>query len=311
MDPPENFDLAGDSTYALMCECTRRGYEVTWCLPGDLYALDGKAFAHATPSKVTWDAPHFEHGAPQARALDDFDVVWMRKDPPFDMDYIFTTYLLDMAGDHVLVVNDPRSLKLFNEKLWAMAFADLHPRTLLSANKDRVREFVDGLDGKAVLKPWDGNGGRGVVITDKDDRNLGSLIEILTQEGQVAVIAQEYLPGIAKGDKRVLLFDGEPVGAIMRVPGEDDHRGNMHVGASVQGVGLEERDREICARLAPHLKKWGMIFVGIDIIDGHLTEINVTSPTGIQEVNQLDGVQLEVDLVDLVEGKLSTLRSNA
>lgn len=309
MDPPHKLDLAGDSTYAVMAEHTLRGHEVAWCLPPDLYARDGKAYARATPSKVTWDAPFWEHGEPVDRPLADFDVVWMRKDPPFDMSYIFATYLLDMAGEDVLVVNEPRGLKLFNEKLWAMTFPELHPPTLLSSDKRRIKAFVEGLPGKAVLKPWDGNGGRGVVITEKGDRNLGSLIEILTEEGKTAVIAQGYLEGIAKGDKRILLFDGEPVGAILRVPGTDDHRGNMHVGASVQATELDARDREICDALAPHLKKWGMIFVGIDVIDGHLTEINVTSPTGIHEVNRLNGVKLEAQLVSLVEAKLSARRN--
>lgn len=309
MDHPDSLDLSGDSTFAVMCECTARGYEVAWCLPGDLYAINGQTFARSTTSVVTREAPYWNHAEPGDRALDTFDVVWMRKDPPFDMDYIFATYLLDMAGEDVLVVNEPRGLKLFNEKVWAMQFPDLHPRTLLSANAKRVRAFVDELDGKAVLKPWDGNGGRGIVITDKHDRNLGSLIDILTDDGATAVIAQAYLPGIAKGDKRVLIFDGEPVGAIIRIPGENDHRGNMHVGASVEPATLDDRDREICDALAPHLKKWGMIFVGIDIIDGHLTEINVTSPTGIIEVNQLDGVKLEARLVEIVEKKLAARRT--
>lgn len=308
MDPPHKLDLAGDSTYAVMAEHTLRGHEVAWCLPGDLFALDGKAWARATPTEVTWDAPFWAHRSPVDRPLSEFDVVWMRKDPPFDMDYIFATYLLDKAGADVLVVNEPQGLKLFNEKLWAMDFARFHPKTLLSQDKARLRDFVDSIEGKVVLKPWDGNGGRGVVITEKSDRNLASLIEILTLDGRRAVIAQAYLPGIAKGDKRILLFDGEPVGAVLRVPGERDHRGNMHVGARVEATGLDARDREICDALSPHLKKWGMIFVGIDIIDGHLTEINVTSPTGIHEVNRLDGVQLEAQLVDLVEAKLAERR---
>jgi glutathione synthase len=227
----------------------------------------------------------------------------MRKDPPFHMGYVFTTYLLDMAN--TLVVNGAAGLKLFNEKLWAMAeFHRFQPDTLLSNDLGRLREFVEGREGKTVLKPWDGNGGRGVLITHASDRNLSSMIEVLSNQGCDYVIAQAFVEAVEYGDKRILLFAGKPVGAINRVPQSGDFRANMHAGASVEACELSSQDVEICHSLGPLLNKWDQLFVGIDIIGGYLTEINVTSPTGLREINSLYGKKIEVDLVDCVENLL-------
>ena len=303
MDPLERIVVAGDSTYATMRECCDRGWPVSMCTPADLYAEGGRGKAAVTELRVTATAPYFEPREASDQPLSSFDVIWMRKDPPFDMGYILATYLLDMAGDAV-VINDPRGLKLFSEKLWVMErWPHLHPDTLLSCDAGRLRAFIEGRE-RAVLKPWDGNGGRGVVVTGAGDRNLGALIELVTEMGSAYALAQQFLPGVSKGDKRILLFDGEPVGAMLRVPGASDHRGNMHVGASVQGCDLDERDVEICRELRSELKMHGMVFVGIDVIDGYLTEINVTSPTGIREINDLFGLRLESDLVDCVVAKV-------
>jgi glutathione synthase len=310
MDPLDVIDVNGDSTYMLMRECTDRGWTVAMCTPDDLFAINGVGHAHVTLVPTTAIAPFFHPEAPVDEELAAYDIIWMRKDPPFDMSYIFATYLLDMAPDTTLVVNHPLGLKQFNEKLWAMAFADIHPPTLLTNNTKRLKNFVNEADGKCVLKPWDGNGGRGIVVTQKGDRNLGSVIDLLTASGKDAVIAQHYLPAIAQGDKRILLFDGEPVGAVMRVPGADDHRGNMHVGATVERTELNAADRHIVAVLRPHLKKHGLLFVGIDVIGDKLTEINITSPTGIQEITRLDGVCLEADLIDRATAALAALREN-
>ncbi len=310
MDPLDVIDVNGDSTYMLMRECTDRGWTVAMCTPDDLYANNGVGHARVTPVPTTATAPFFHPEPAVDEELGAYDIIWMRKDPPFDMSYIFATYLLDMAPDTTLVVNHPLGLKQFNEKLWAMAFADIHPPTLLTNNTKRLKAFVNEASGKCVLKPWDGNGGRGIVVTQKGDRNLGSVIDLLTAAGKDAVIAQHYLPAIAQGDKRILLFDGEPVGAVMRVPGADDHRGNMHVGATVERTELNAADRHIVAVLGPHLKKHGLLFVGIDVIGDKLTEINITSPTGIQEINRLDGVCLEADLIDRATAALAALREN-
>lgn len=303
MDPLHKLHLGGDSTYVMMRESCDRGYPVAWCTPSDLYVLNGRARARVRAVKVTESAPFFDQGAVTNEDLGAFDVVWMRKDPPFDMTYIFATYILDLAD--TLVLNDPAGLKLFNEKLWAMKWPQFQPSTLLSNDKERLMAFVRDQPDGAVLKPWDGNGGRGVLVTNGQDRNLASMVEVLTHEGRDHVLAQAYISGVTRGDKRILLFDGEPVGAINRVPPSGDYRANMHVGATVHQTQLSERETEICDALAPSLRAHGMLFVGIDIIDGYLTEINVTSPTGIREVNTLQGVCLEADLIDRVERRLS------
>ena len=303
MDPLDRIHVSGDSTYVTMRECSDRGFAVWMCTPDDLYAHDGRTRARATPVRTTAEAPYFHVEEAVDMALDSVDAVWMRKDPPFHMGYIFTTYLLDMA--HTLVVNDPRGLKLFNEKMWVQQrWPQFQPDTLITNEVARIREFVRGRSGRTVLKPWDGNGGRGVLVTHADDANLGSMAELLTHEGQHYVIAQAYVPEVTEGDKRILLLDGEPAGAILRVPVSGDHRANMHAGAQVVATELDARDREICDAIGPALREWGQVFVGIDIIGGYLTEINITSPTGIREVNRLYDRKLEAELVDRVLARL-------
>ena len=301
MDPLDKIHVDGDSTYVLMLEGCRRGDEVWFCTPDDLFLSNGVAHGHVRSVLVSDQEPYFSPCEPQTLSLGDFDVVWMRKDPPFDMTYILSTYILEQVPKNTLVVNNPIGLKRFNEKIWAMTFTDLHPPTLLARDPHQLAEFVKAQSGRAVLKPWDGNGGRGVLVTSSTDRNLASMIELLTENGQTYVIAQPFLEGAEKGDKRILIFNGEPVGAILRVPSKKDYRGNMHVGATVEACELTTRDVEICQRLGPELKEHGQIFVGIDVIDGFLTEINITSPTGIREINALNGVQLEADLLNTVE----------
>jgi glutathione synthase len=298
MDPLDRIDVRGDSTYVTMREACDRGHAVWMATPDRLYAPGGRARVAATRVTVRSEAPHFTATEQADLPTAEFDVVWMRKDPPFDMGYIFTTYLLDMAG--TLVVNHPAGLKLFNEKIWAqIRFAHLQPPTLLASRLDQVRAFSEE-HGRIVLKPWDGNGGRGVVVLDPGDKNLGAIVELLTREGRDHLIAQQYIPAAPRGDKRILLFDGEPVAAILRVPGATDHRANMHVGARAEACELSEADRRVCDELGPELRRHGQIFVGIDVIDGWLTEINVTSPTGLQQANRLYGRRLEAELLDRV-----------
>ena len=308
MDPLDRIVVEGDSTYVTMRECTDRGFDVWMCTPEQMYAHNGQAYARAVPVKTTSAAPWFEVGNEVVVGLGDVDVVWMRKDPPFDMTYIFTTYLLDMAPPTTLVVNDPKGLKLFNEKMWvARRWPELQPDTLITNHIDDLKRFARDREGLTVLKPWDGNGGRGVLVTHREDRNLGSMAEVLTSEGRDYVIAQAFIPEVEQGDKRILLFDGEPVAAMMRIPVADDHRANMHAGGRVEASDLDERDQSICAALAPELREHGQVFVGIDVIGGYLTEINVTSPTGIRELNRLLDRRLEADLVDVVMAKAGRL----
>ncbi len=297
MDPVWGIDLQTDSTWMLMRECWRRGWPVSWCEARDLFLEEGRVLARAQDLLLQDQAPGHRSLEPRQLPLADCDLVWMRRDPPYDLGYLFTTYLLDLAARHTTVINDPVALKLANEKLYALRWPEHCPDTVISSDLAHVRLTVERM-GRAVLKPWDGCGGRGVVLTGRGDPNLNALAELLTEQGQRAILVQRYLPGIAQGDKRIILVDGEPRGWLNRVPGEQDHRGNMHVGARAEPCELDDRDRAICAAVGPELKRRGMVFVGLDVIDGRLTEINVTSPTGIQEANRFMGVRLEEEIVD-------------
>lgn len=309
MDPLDRINVAGDSTYVTMREWSDRGLWAAMTTPDRLYGREGRARGLCREVRTTREAPYFHVGAPTDMDLGEFDVVWMRKDPPFDMSYIFTTYLLDMVPPPTLVVNHPRGLKLYNEKMFVAArWPHLQPPTLISNDIAALKAFVREREGHSVLKPWDGNGGRGVIVTHATDRNLSSVVEVLSGEGRQYVIAQAYIPEVEQGDKRILLFDGEVVGGMMRIPQSGDHRANMHAGARVEAQGLTARDLEICAEIGPTLREEGMTFVGIDVIGSYLTEINVTSPTGIQEMNRLYGKKLEADLVDRVLAKIETGR---
>ncbi len=309
MDPVDSIDPAGDSTYLLMQEAHDRGQQVAWCEASELYVDRQIPMAHIHPVSVHREAPYFRPRCePHHTELKTFDAVWMRKDPPFDMDYIFSTYILDLVLPTTVVLNDPRSIKNSNEKMVALQYPELSPGTMVTNSLAQIKEFATRYD-RIVLKPWDGNGGRGVVVTHAGDKNLGSLGDLLTDEGRAYCIAQQYLPQITTGDKRIILVDGEPVGAFLRVPGADDHRGNMHVGATVQACEMSEADERICAAIAPRLKEEGLLFVGIDVIGTFLTEINVTSPTGLHEVRQLTGVRLEKLITDKVEAMVAVKRS--
>ncbi len=299
MDPLETLDLSGDSTFALMRASTGRGWEVWWCHPSAMWGEGGRAKARA--QRVVTTAAGFDRQEWAEVELADFQVVWMRKDPPFDMTYIFTTYLLDLVPPSTLVLNNPAGLRSRNEKLFAAAYADLTPPTLISRDIQRIMAFTAALPDRVVLKPWDGNGGRGVLVSRAGDPNLRSMIEVLSDEGRRYILAQRYLPEIVAGDKRIILIDGEPAGAVLRVPGTADHRGNLHVGATAHRTTLTPREQEICAQIGPTLRAEGLVFVGIDVIGGWLTEINVTSPTGIHQINAFDGVQLEERLLDAAE----------
>lgn len=299
MDPLEVIQVNGDSTYMLMLEANKRGWETFWCTPTDLFAEDGKAFGVVQKVQVSDREPHFVSESKEERFLGDFQVVWMRKDPPFDMDYIFSTYLLDLIPKTTLVLNDPKSIRNCNEKMFALQFPQFSPKTLVTREIQRARQWAAQFD-KVVIKPWDGNGGRGVLVTSFEDPNFRSMVEILTSNQSQYILVQQYIPEIKNGDKRIILVDGEAVGQILRVPQKGDHRGNIHVGARVEKCELTDREREICACLGPVLKELRLLFVGIDTIGDRLTEINVTSPTGIQEINSLLGIQVEKILSDQI-----------
>jgi glutathione synthase len=305
MDPLDRIDVSADSTYMQMLEGCRRAHPTFMCTPDNLFAIDGHAWAQCTELMVREEAPHFAERSVGEHALDSFDVVWLRKDPPFDMDYVFSTYLLDLVGEHTLVLNDPAAIRDANEKMVAFRWPQFCVPTLVTGKIDRAMDWIAGRDGRVVLKPWDGNGGRGVLVSEAGDGNLRAMLELLTDGERVQILVQDYVEAIAEGDKRIILIDGEVVGWMTRIPGPDDHRGNMHVGAKVCATELTARDREICAAIGPWLKERRLLFVGIDVIGEFLTEINVTSPTGIQEINRLMSTSLEGVLKDAVERLLS------
>jgi len=309
MDPLETVRVDKDSTFAIMVEAQRRGHAVDYALVPDLYLREGvtRARCHAVTLGPE-QGRHFTLGARRDEALEAWDVVWMRKDPPFHMGYIANTYLLDVAEARgACVVNAPAGLRNMNEKAWAMRFPELVPTSLLTQDIGLMRAFIEEL-GHAVVKPLDGNGGEGVFVVRRDDPNIGVILETSTQHGQRKVLTQRYIPEIKAGDKRIILVEGEPVGAILRVPQGVDHRGNIHVGAAVRPTTLTARERHMCATIGPWLAEAGQVFVGIDVIGDHLTEVNVTSPTGIHEIRAFDGVDIAALLVDAAERRAAARR---
>jgi glutathione synthase len=290
MDPIASVSITADSTFRLALEAQGRGHELCYWTPDRLAYQEGRVIARGWPLTVqAVKGDHFALGEERAYDLGaDLDVVWLRQDPPFDMHYITTTHLLDMVHPRTLVVNDPASVRNAPEKLLVLSFPELTPPTAIARDLRTLREFR-ARHGDVILKPLYGNGGAGVFKLAGDDGNLASLFELFTSFSREPLIIQKYLPDVRKGDKRVILVDGEPVGAINRVPAEGETRSNMHVGGRPEPVALTERDREICARIGPTLRERGLLFVGIDVIGDWLTEINVTSPTGIQELERFDG----------------------
>jgi len=304
MDPIDRIRVDLDSTFALMMEAQSRGHEVLYATTEKLHGTAGQAWATAqTATVAAKQGDHARLGPPTEVRLGDLDVVWMRKDPPFDMSYIFTTYLLDLCAEETLVVNAPEGLRSMGEKAWTLHFPDLVPTSLITGSQARLRAMMDEV-GPIVVKPLDGNGGEGVFIARPDDPNLGVILETSTRHDTRAILAQTFLPEAAEGDKRIILVEGEAVGACLRVPTGVDHRGNIHVGARVEACGLTARDRQICDAIGPALRDAGQVFVGIDVIGDYLTEVNVTSPTCIHEINAFDGVAIEALLLDAVDQRL-------
>jgi glutathione synthase len=305
MDPIGTVDIAADSTFRIALEAQARGHELFYYAPEQLSFREGRVLARGRPVQLRpVKGDHVSFGAETEVDLADCDVVWLRQDPPFDMFYITTTHLLDMIHPKTLVVNDPFWVRNSPEKLLVLQFPELIPPTLIARDLASIREFK-AEHGDIILKPLYGNGGAGVFRLDPNDRNLASLHELFMSFSREPLIAQKFLPDVAKGDKRIILVDGEPVGAINRIPRAGETRSNMHVGGRPEPVGMTERDREICARIGPVLREKGQIFVGIDIIGDYLTEINVTSPTGIQELERFDGVNSAERIWQAIESKLA------
>jgi glutathione synthase len=301
MDPIGSININADTTFRLAESAQGRGHELFYYHPEDLAWREGQVRATGWDLKVRRkQGDHFELGERRTVDLSAWDVVLLRQDPPFDMAYITTTHILEKVHPNTLVVNDPASVRNAPEKLLVLDFLDLTPPTLIARGIDEIRSFRDD-HGDIILKPLYGNGGAGVFRLREDDFNLNALHELFTTFSREPLIAQKFLPDVRAGDKRIILVDGEPVGAINRVPAAGETRSNMHVGGRPEKDGLTERDREICARIGPLLRERGLIFVGIDVIGGYLTEINVTSPTGIQELERFDGTNSAALIWEAVE----------
>jgi glutathione synthase len=302
MDPIGSIDIEADTTFVLMLEAQRRGHRLLVVDPADLGVSDGRAVAKVRPVEVRREAGrHADLGPERSVVLDDdVDVVFQREDPPVDADYVVATQILTLCR-RAVVLNRPQGILAANEKLYALHFPDLMAETEVTRHIRELVNFMAKLGGEMIVKPLEGRGGEGIFHLRQDDRNLFSILEQSTRFETRPVMAQRYLSAIRDGDKRILLLEGAPIGALLRIPDESEIRANLHVGGRPARATLDESDRRIIQRLAPALRRDGLFFVGIDVIGGYLTEVNVTSPTGVQEINALEGECLEARILDRVE----------
>ena len=310
MDPVETLQIAGDTTFALGLEAQKRDHSLWYYTPDRLSLNEG--VITAVGQKLTFydqACAHFKTGDLETRPLEGFDVILMRQDPPFDMAYITATHLLEMLSPQTMVVNNPAEVRNAPEKLLVTLYPELMPATLVSRDPETILAFRQKHK-DIIIKPLFGNGGAGVFRLQPDDQNLSSLLEMFFSNSREPVMVQAYLPAVRNGDKRVILVDGEAVGAVNRIPNEGEARSNFHVGGSAAKTGLTERDLEICATIGPELRRRGLLFVGIDIIGDYMTEINVTSPTGIREIQRLSGIDIAALTWDAIERKHSSHASN-
>ncbi|MEO6601936.1 MAG: glutathione synthase [Polyangiaceae bacterium] len=308
MDPAETMTADKDTTFAFIRGALARGHECLHCLPREVSNEGRDVFARARSVTVSERKPHVSLGADVRIEVAKVDAVFVRKDPPFDAAYLYLTQQLDLVKDRVFVMNDPTGVRNANEKLFTFQFLEFMPRSLVSAEPAQIIAFVNTVGGTAVLKPLDGAGGSGVVVLTAGDRNVRSMVDIMTAEGKRLAMVQEYQPAIRQGDKRILLLDGEPLGAILRVPREDDVRANIHAGGQVEACELTAREQEMVRAVAPKLREHGLWFVGLDVIGEKLIEVNVTSPTGIQELGRHQGNHPEQDVIAWVEQRAFSAR---
>jgi glutathione synthase len=303
MDPIDRIRIAGDSTFALLLEAQARGHKLLYYTPEQLSLSRGRVVANVRPLEVKDVAgDHGKLGDLQRVDLAETDVVLLRQDPPFDLAYVTTTHLLERIHPQTLVVNDPRAVRDAPEKLFVMDFPELMPPTLITRERELIEAFR-AEHGEVVMKPLFGYGGAAVFKIATEDPNFGSLYDLFSVTFREPWVIQKFLPAVAKGDKRIILVDGEALGAVNRVPVGDDIRSNMVRGGAAEETAMTPREHEICARIGPELKRRGLIFVGIDVIDGYLTEINVTSPTGLRVIKRLGGPDLAAAIWDVIEAK--------
>ncbi|WP_374297334.1 glutathione synthase [Acinetobacter sp.] len=303
MDPIEQVNLKKDSTMAMLWAATRRGHTLSYALQYDLYIDQGKAFGLVAPLQVFEDYKHYyELGEKSAQSLADFDVILMRKDPPFDMNFVYTTYILEQAErEGAWIINKPQSLRDCNEKLFATQFPELQVPTLVTSQQSLIREFLK-IHQDVIVKPLDGMGGMGIFRLTADGANIGSTLEMLTENGKLPIMAQRYIPEIVDGDKRILMINGEPVPyCLARIPQNGETRGNLAAGGRGEARPLTENDRKIAEKVGPFLREKGLVFVGLDVIGDYVTEINVTSPTCIREIDDQFGTSIADDLFSFFE----------
>ena len=301
MDHISGIDIGADSTFMMALEAQSRGHGLFHYVPDDLVFRDGALFAKAHPLAVRYEPRnHFTLGEKETLKLSDVDVVLMRQDPPFDMNYITATHLLEHIHPETLVINNPAEVRNAPEKLFVAQFEGLLPATLITRDREAIQDFRDEYQ-DVIIKPLFGNGGADVFHMTTGDENMGALLDMFEQKYREPFIVQKYLPEVRQGDKRIILVDGEPIGAVSRIPLKGDARANFHAGGTANKTVLTNRELEICEQIGPALRERGLTFVGIDVIGDYLTEINVTSPTGIQEINRLDDIQIEKTLWDTIE----------
>jgi len=307
MDPIHTINIEKDTTFVFILEAQQRGHEVWYAELKDIFVSEGRTWGNVSKITVKRDTDFYEIGRKETEALESFHVVWMRKDPPFNLEYIYATYFLSLI-DHnsTLVINNPKGIRESNEKLYSLYFPEVIPPSLVAKDINKLNSFLEEVGGEIVVKPLDGYGGEGVFYVKKGDKNANVIIESITGSGNRYVLAQKFIEDVALGDKRIVILNGEPLGAVLRVskPG-GEFRCNFHSGGSPHKTDLEERDLEICNTIAPRLREDGLYFVGIDVVGGFLTEINTTSPTGVQEINRLNGTKLEAQVIDFVEETLA------
>jgi glutathione synthase len=303
MDPIAAINIKGDSTFALLLEAQARGHTLFFYMPGSLAMWDGAVSARVSPISVRdVEGDHVTIGEAEVRRLDGFDVILMRQDPPFDMAYITATHFLERLHPRTLVVNDPAHVRNAPEKIMVTLFPDLMPPTLITRDREQIQDFRKA-HGAVVMKPLYGNGGAGIFKVSEDDPNFGPLCDMFLADSREPWVIQRFLPQVVDGDKRIILVDGVPLGAVNRVPLPGDIRANMVRGGAAETTQLSPREREICARIGPTLKESGLLFTGIDVIAGNLTEINVTSPTGIRAIKRLGGPDLAVPIWEAIEAR--------
>ncbi len=310
IDPIERWNVTKDTTFVFMAESQSRSHTNYACTIQDLMVDQGKVYVSCAPIEVTpTQGHHWKYGTPEVVPAETFDAVFMRKDPPFDIDFYFSTHILSLIDEKkTFVFNRASGLREANEKLYILNFPDLMPATFVSADPGQLLAFCDKVGGDMVVKPLDGSGGMGIFRVTRGDLNTHSILETMTREGRRTIMAQRFLPASRDGDMRLIYLDGEALGAMKRVPKSDDLRGNIHVGGTCVKADIGPREREICAKLTPAMRDLGLWFAGLDVIGGHLTEVNVTSPTGIQEINRLYGTKLETHVIDFVESRCRDLK---